>query len=261
MNSPKPGQQVEKTMTDEDQVIIPEIEAEIDNQAALAEADVQPTDTVPPVVVPARELTDAEIDAEIAKRGYVRPQPVQQTQKQESNDEAYERIKNAVIEREGYADPLLINKLYADHQHNQLVQVVQSQQDFTQTQAVMPQVYQALEDAGVPKEQAQHYGAAKAAITREQAVDSSGRYNPVIHQQMAEALLIGMHYKTQGRIGEDVKGRKPQNPQADGGAPAAPIGLGLSGQESKDYNSWHEMWYAGKPKTAATVKQYRELDN
>lgn len=251
-------------MTDTETDLLQTEEEVILDNAAKAEADIplEPTDTVPPVVVPARELTDAEIDAEIAKRGYVRPQPVQQTQpRQESNDEAFERIKNAVIENKGYEDPLLINKLYADHQHNQLMQAVQSQQDFTQTQAVMPQVYQALEDAGVPKEQAQHYGAAKAAITREQAVDSSGRYNPVIHQQMAEALLIGMHYKTQGRIGEDVKGRKPQNPQADGGAPAAPIGLGLSGQDAKDYNLWHEMWYAGKPKTAATVKQYRELDN
>lgn len=258
---PESGQKQE-TMTDiETDVITPEIEAEIDDQAALAEADVQPTDTIPPVVVPARELTDAEIDAEIAKRGYVKPQPVQQAPRQvETRAQAFERIKEEVSASKGWEDPVEIARVYGDYQADQLSATVQANQEYAQIQAVRPAVEQALEAAGVPKEQANYLPWAKTQISREACLDENGHYSPSLHNFKATQLLAGIHTTTQGPIPPaDVK-RKAMNPEPDSGAPVNTSGLGLSGQEAKDYNSWHEMWYSGKPKTAATIKQYRELD-
>lgn len=226
----------------------------------------EPTNTVPPVVAP--EPTREEAYALAVKHGFIQTpqvqqqQPVVQAPAPETDAQVHARIVADVEGDQQWANPVEINRRYTDYVASKQSQQIQQQQQYMEMQSVRPIVEATLEQAGVPKEQAAYFDRAVAMLDKSAFTDHQG-YHKDQHYAMAAQLLAGGHTMAQGKIPGDTttpaasKGRQPQNPQGDTGAPAGSV-ASIGQADRSGYNDFCKNWDLN-PNDKASIAKFKAL--
>lgn len=252
------------------EVLAARAKADADAAAALiaedeAEEEVTPTGTVPPINAqpPAFDpnaLTPEQLAQVAMTHGLVKPQQqIPQVQHQVAPKDPWDEATELVTQQTGWADPNRISYEATRIQNQRLEARIQQTQELIEVRQVRPVVENALETAGVPKEQANYLPWAKAQINREACVNQqTGQYDPAIHNFLATQLLIGSHAVSQGKVPPAGQGRKPANPEGDTGAPFVPTGGGISAGEKAGFLDFCKNADLD-PAKPASVKLFKEF--
>jgi hypothetical protein len=223
------------------------------DEGAAAVAD-EPIETPETPETPEPEeprITDSEFEALARERGFERRSPSADGAAPSPNPppDPWQEATQRVVARYGWADPNAIAYEATSIQNQRLHADVEQRMARFEDAQMQPVLEQEFEQRGWPREAARSFSAARRAVGALSA-------NPEEQSLLASALSIGLHVIKSGA----TAGRRPQNPEADLGAPATGAsGLGLKGAEAGQFENWRRTWYGEKSATRAMVKEFRSL--